>query len=140
MNGVKIIELPTISDHRGRVTVAELTRVLPFEVERIFWIYEVPENKIRASHAHRLQQQVLFPLGGSFIVKLDDGISSDSFRMDEPSKGLLIPAGVWISISNFSTGAICLVLSPAPYDETEYIHDYHEFLEWKRIADESGLD
>lgn len=136
MKGVELIKIPTITDQRGNLSVSELNKDFPFEVKRIFWIYGIPENEERAAHAHRHQAQVLISLAGKFTITLDDGKSKETLIMENPSEGLLVPPGVWITLNNFSKGSVCLVLAPESYDEFEYLRDYNDFLEWKNSNNE----
>lgn len=130
MKGVEIIDIPKMSDHRGNLSVVEQFRNVPFEIKRLFWIYGVPEGQGRAAHAHKEQDQFIIPISGQFKIKLDNGSFTESFIMDKPYQGLLVHPGIWISLEDFSKDAVCLVLAPEVYEESDYMREYDEFLEW----------
>ena len=132
MAKAEIIEIPKMSDARGNLSVVENFREFPVEIKRIFWIYGVPEGQGRAAHAHKEQMQLIIPTSGHFTVKIDDGEEITTFCMDEPNKGLLVPPGNWISLENFSKDAVCMVVAPEVYDESDYMREYDEFLEFIR--------
>lgn len=136
MKGVRLITIPTFFDSRGQICIAEQPEEIPFEIKRIFWISGVPENQTRASHAHKKQSQFLVAVAGSFKVKLDNGHMLTEFNLDSPSTGLLVPSGIWITLTDFSKEAVCLVASPEIYEETEYLKEYDKFLEWKKALKE----
>lgn len=119
-----------MSDRRGNLSVVENFREFPIEIKRIFWIYGVPEGEGRAAHAHKEQIQLLIPVAGSFRVVLDNGKDRETFFMNEPNKGLLVYPPIWISIEDFSKDAVCMVVAPEIYDESDYMREYDEFLDW----------
>lgn len=122
-----------MSDHRGNLSVVEQLREVPFEIKRLFWIYGVPEGQGRAAHAHKEQAQFVLPMSGSFDIVLDNGEDAkETYHMNQPDRGLLIEPGTWISLENFSKNAVCLVIAPEPYDESDYMREYDEFLDWIR--------
>lgn len=130
MKGVELIDIPKMSDHRGNLSVVEQTRHLPFEIKRIFWLYGVPEGKGRAAHAHKEQTQFIVPVSGHFRIVIDNGKEKETFIMNQPNKGLLIRPGNWISLEDFSKDAVCMVVCPEFYNESEYMREYDEFLEF----------
>lgn len=128
-----IIDLPCFSDQRGSLSVAEESGALPFPMKRAFWIYGVPSGRGRGGHAHRRQTQLIIAVSGSLSVMLDDGDSVVTYRLDNPSRGLLVRPGIWNILENFSQGTVCLVLSSGEYDEEEYIREYPDFLSFLSI-------
>jgi dTDP-4-dehydrorhamnose 3,5-epimerase-like enzyme len=123
----KLIELPKISDPRGNLTFIEGAKHIPFEIKRIYYLYDVPGGAHRAGHAHRTLHQVLVALSGSFDITLNDGFSQTKFHLNRSYQGLYIPAMVWRDIDNFSSGAVCLALASTYYDESEYYREYDSF-------------
>lgn len=119
------------SDRKGNITVVENNKEIPFEVKRIFYLYDIPGGESRGAHAHKECHQFLIAASGSFEVILNDGKVERAICLNQPCKGLHIPSGVWASEVNFSSGAICLVLASHKYDECDYIRDYNEFLKFR---------
>lgn len=128
---MKLIDIPKIQDPRGNLAVVEKD-VLPFKVERVYYLYDVPSDAHRGGHAHKKLVQVLIALSGSFDVILDDGFEKKTITLNKPDKGLVIPTGVWRELGNFSSGSVCLVLASDVFDEADYIRDYNSFLSMKR--------
>lgn len=128
----KIIELPKICDPRGNLTVVEEFSQIPFKISRAYWVYDVPGGESRGGHAHKKLKQLLIALGGSFTVTLDDGKDKRTFLLNHPYQGLVIETGIWRTLDDFSSGAVCLVLASELYDEDDYIYDYDDFLEYKK--------
>lgn len=126
--GCFIVQFPKISDHRGSLAFGEGDKHIPFAVKRIFWTYDIQGDNMRGDHAHRTCKMVLFPIGGSFDIELDDGHHRKILHMDDPSKGVFIPPLVWCKLMNFTKDAACISLASEPYDAEDYIHDYSEFL------------
>jgi len=124
----KIIDLPKITDPRGNLTFVEGDRHVPFEIKRVFYLYDVPTGSDRGAHAHRELNQFLICLSGSFDVSLDDGLQKKTVHLNRPWKGLHIPPMIWASEINFDPGSICLVLASMKYQESDYYRDYNEFL------------
>ena len=118
------------SDRKGNLSVVENGITLPFDVKRVYYIYDVPGGESRGAHAHKQLRQLLIAIGGSFTVNVDDGIENKSFLLDNPYKGLLVEAGEWSSEDYFSPGAVCLVLCDDHYDENDYIRNYDDFKQW----------
>ena len=128
LKDARIIELPKISDPRGNLTFIEQTNHIPFEIKRVYYLYDVPEAASRGAHAHKAQHEFLIPISGSFDVIVKDSSDQVKFRLDKPNCGLYLPEMTWRDLDNFSTNSICLVLSSGPFDESDYIRDYNEFL------------
>lgn len=125
--GCFIVEFPKISDHRGSLAFGEAGRHVPFSVRRIFWTYDIQDGNMRGDHAHRTCEMVLFPIGGSFDIELDDGKNTMVLHMDDPSRGVYIPPLVWCRLMNFTKRAACISLASEEYRAEDYIHDYEEF-------------
>ena len=124
----RIIHLPKISDPRGSLTFVENRNQIPFEIRRVYYLYEVPEGYERGAHAHKELHQLIIAMSGSFDVLLDDGEKRKYFRLDRPSLGLYVCPMIWRELSNFSPGSVCLVLASNLYDENDYYRDYGEYL------------
>ena len=124
---VTLVPLPAHRDARGGLSVLEHGREIPFPVERVYFIYDVPGSASRAGHAHRSSQTLLAAAAGSFEVHVDDGSRTATYRLDRRSGALLIPARVWLEVDNFDAGAVCLALSSHLYDEDDYWTDHREF-------------
>lgn len=123
----RLIELPVVPDHRGNLSFLEGGRHVPFEIARVFYLYDVPAGESRAGHALRDVEQLLIAVSGSFDVVLDYGGERAVITLNRPYLGLYLPSLVWRELENFSSGAVCLVLASAPYDEAAYYRDYEEF-------------
>jgi dTDP-4-dehydrorhamnose 3,5-epimerase-like enzyme len=124
----KIVTLARIVDPtRGALTVTEQGRDVPFDIRRAYWIYDVPSGESRGGHAHKELRQLLVAISGSFKVVLDNGRERREIMLNHPWQGLLIVPGVWRTLEDFSSGAVCLCLASEHYDEEEYIRDYAEF-------------
>ncbi len=128
----KFIELPVISDPRGNLCVAEAGPHLPFDIRRVYFLYDVPSGSVRAGHAHRELNQLVLALSGSFDVRLHDGEREEVVTLNRPNRGLHMGPMVWREIENFSSGSVCLVLASHLYDEADYIRDFDTFLETAR--------
>ena len=126
IENIDLIEIPKITDPRGNLSVVE-EGFLPYTVKRVYYLYDVPSGAYRGGHAHKEQQEFLIPLSGSFEVILDDGENKKSVTLNKPNKGLLIPTGIWRELENFSSGAVCLVLSSGRFLESDYIREYKDF-------------
>lgn len=124
----KIIELPKITDPRGNLTVVEQLKEVPFEIKRVYWTYDVPGGERRGGHAHKNLQQLIVALGGSFHVTLDNGKEKETHLLNHPYQGLLVPTMTWRTLEDFSSGAVCMVLTSDFYDEDDYIREYDDFL------------
>lgn len=126
---VRLISFPRIHDPRGDLTPVEGGRQIPFDIARVFYLYNVPVDAERGGHANKNCEQVLFALSGSFRVTVDDGQTSEDYWLRDPQKGLYIGRMVWRQMDSFSQGAVSLVLASHHYDENEYFRDYDEFLQ-----------
>ena len=127
-----LIYFPKLGDRVGKITPINNYTEVPFEVKRVFYLYDVPSAESRGAHAHKKCHQVLIAARGAFEVLVDDGISKRLFQLNQPNIGLHIPPGIWASEINFSGGSICLVLASELYDESDYIRDYEELLKWNK--------
>ena len=130
-NDIQIISLPRIEERRGNLSVIE-GDILPFEMKRVYYLYDVPSGAERGGHAHKNLRQFLVALSGSFEVVLHDGTDEKTVTLNIPSEGLLIPTGIWRELRNFSSGAVCLVIASEVYLEEDYIREFDEFLESKK--------
>ena len=119
------------SDRKGNLTVVENNKEVPFEVRRIYYLYDVPGGESRGAHAHRELSQLIIAASGSFSVTLDDGRVKRTFVLNRPYQGLYVVPGIWRTLDDFSLGAVCLVLASHPYDAGDYIRDYDEFIRYK---------
>ena len=127
----EIIGLPKIYDPRGNLTVAEQMKNVPFEVKRVYWTYDVPAGERRGGHAHKECVEFIIAVSGSFTVTLDDGKGNrKDFHLNHPWEGLLVPTGIWRTLEDFSSGAVCLVLASELFDEADYFYEYDEFQEY----------
>jgi dTDP-4-dehydrorhamnose 3,5-epimerase-like enzyme len=129
LENVKIVELPKISDPRGNLTFVEGKNHIPFEIKRVYYLYDVPGGESRGGHAHKQLQQLIIAASGSFDVVLDDGFQKKRFFLNRSYFGLYVPRLVWRELENFSSGSVCLVLASELYGEDDYYRDYSEFLE-----------
>ncbi len=125
----RIIDLPKIAEPRGNLTFAEGSRHVPFDIRRVYYLYDVPGGASRGGHAHRRLQQFIIAASGSFDVVVDDGVERQSFFLNRSYYGLYIPTMVWRELQNFSSGSVCLVLASEFYDESDYFRDYEEYAE-----------
>ncbi len=122
------IDLPCIHDSRGDLTFVEGCNHIPFEIKRVYYLYNVPVNSQRGGHAHKNLQQVIFALSGSFRLILDDGKSKFEFWLRDPTKGIYINKMMWRELDCFSQSAVCMVLASRPYEEDDYFRKYEDFL------------
>lgn len=126
-----VIELPRINDRAGNLTPVHNNVNVPFDVERVFYIFDIPGGSGRGSHAHKECHQFLIAASGSFEVEISDGINVRTVTLNRPYYGLHVPSGIWATEKGFSSGAICLVLASHPYDKDDYINEYAEFKEYR---------
>ena len=124
---MRIIQLPKILDQRGNLSFLEGNKHIPFEIKRVFWIYDVPGGEMRGGHAYRESQEFIVALSGSFDVALNDGKNEQRFSLNRSYYGLYVPNMIWRHMENFSTNSMALVLSSTFYDENDYIFDYELF-------------
>jgi len=123
-----IIELPIISDPRGNLTFVEESRHIPFDIKRVYYLYDVPGGATRGGHAHKELRQVIIAMSGSFDVTLDDGFERKTFHLNRSYYGLYVDTMIWREIDNFSSGSVCLTLASEFYDEADYYRNYDLFL------------
>ena len=129
-----VIELPKIQNIAGNITAIDNKKnILPFEVKRVFYLYDIPGGESRGAHAHKACHQFLIAASGAFEVFLDDGKVKRQILLNRPYIGLHIPPGIWASEENFSSGSICLVLASHTYDEEDYIRDYNNYKKFKGV-------
>lgn len=133
MQKAEIIQLPKLEDPRGNLSFIEELKHIPFKIERAYWIYDVPGGEIRGGHAFKIQQEIIVALSGSFDVVVDDFQAKHTFSLNRSYYGLYLPAGIWRQMQNFSTNSLALVLSSTHYNEKDYIYDYHEYLNFRRV-------
>ena len=123
-----IVQLPQVTDPRGNLTFVESSRHVPFEIARVFYIYDVPGGAERGGHAHKEQHQFIIAMSGSFDVTLDDGSSKTRFQLNRSNYGLYICPMIWSELCNFSSGSVCMVLTSDYYSEIDYYRNYDDFL------------
>ena len=127
---IALISIPKIEEPRGNLSVIEHD-ILPFEMKRVYYLYDVPSGAERGGHAHKNLKQFLIALSGSFDVVLNDGLEQKTITLNKPFEGLLINPGIWRELNDFSSGSVCLVLASAVFDEADYIRDFDEFIKYK---------
>ncbi len=125
-----IIPLPKHDDPRGNLTVAEGGTHIPFEIARAYWLTDVPGGECRGGHAHRKCRSFIVAANGSFDVTLDNGERRETYHLNHPWEGLLVETGLWRTLDDFSSGAVCMVLASEPYEEEDYIREYEDFLNY----------
>lgn len=123
----KIIDFGKHHHPNGNLSVAENRDLVPFDIKRVFYIYDVPGGEERGGHSHKSLQQVIIAISGAFDVLLDDGVNQRNVTLNRPYLGLLVTPGVWSKEHNFSSGSVCLVLASDHYDESDYVRNYDEF-------------
>jgi hypothetical protein len=128
IDACKIIKITKISDRRGNLSFIEGKKHIPFEIKRIYYIYDIPGDSARAGHAHKNLHQLMIAISGSFDITLDDGVNKKTICLRKPYEGLYIPPMTWRDLTNFSSGSVCLVLASDYFDESDYYRDYHEFI------------
>ncbi|TDI77807.1 MAG: WxcM-like domain-containing protein [Bacteroidetes bacterium] len=132
LENIQLIDIPKISDPDGRGNLSVIEKdIIPFEIQRVYYLYDVPSNSTRGGHAHIELIQCLIALSGSFDVVLDDGKNKKVVTLNRPDIGLLIPTGIWRELENFSSGGVCLSLVSDVYKEEDYIREYGDFLSFK---------
>ncbi len=127
-----VMELPKIHNRAGNITPINSTVNVPFEIQRVYYLYDVPGGETRGGHAHKQLQQMIVAASGSFDVLLDDGTNRKIVNLNRPYFGLYVVSGIWRELINFSSGSICLVLASSKYDENDYIRDYIEYLNFTK--------
>src|SRR5215203_3458342 len=138
-NHFTVFDCPIIKFPKGNNGVGNVSRLqngieIPFEIKRVYYLYDVPGGESRGAHAHKTLKQILIAASGSFDVLLDDGYSKKTVTLSRPFMGLYIKPGIWRDIINFSSGVICLVLASELYSARDYIRDYNDFLDFKKAA------
>lgn len=128
LKNCRLIDLPKIVDYRGNLSFIEAGEHIPFEIKRVYYLYDVPAGADRGGHAHKNLQQLLVPLAGSFNIVLDDGVEKETYQLNRPFQGLYITSRIWREINNFSSGSVCLVLASEHYDEDDYYRHYPDFI------------
>ena len=123
----RLIDLPKVADIRGNLTFIEESKHIPFEIKRVYYLYDVPGGEARGGHAHKRLQQFIIAASGSFDVVLNDGFEEKRFHLNRSYYGLYLPSMIWRELDNFSSGSVCLVLASEPYDEEDYIREYETF-------------
>ena len=132
IENIEIISIPKIVDEKGRGKLSVIEKsIIPFEIKRVYYLYDVPSDAFRGGHAHKNLFQFMIPLSGSFEVNINDGSNSKKIMLNKPNQGLLIPSGIWREMDNFSAGSVCLVLASEVFDESDYFRDYNAFLDYK---------
>ena len=121
------------SDRKGNISVVENGVTVPFDVKRVYYLYDVPGGESRGSHAHKELSQLIIAASGSFRVTLDDGNVKRSFTLNRPYQGLYVKPGIWRDLDDFSSGAVCMVLASEVYQPEDYIREYDKFLEFRKI-------
>ncbi len=133
IDDVEIISIPKIIDEEGRGKLSVIEKsIIPFEIKRVYYLYDVPSDAFRGGHAHKNLILFMIALSGSFEVKIDDGSNNKKVMLNKPNQGLLIPSGIWREMDNFSAGSVCLVLASEFFDESDYFRDYNTFLNYKK--------
>jgi len=124
----KIIDLPMIKNPKGNLTFIEAGRQIPFDIRRVYYLYDIPGGEERGGHAHRALHQLIIAMSGSFDIRLDDGRTKKTVHMNRSYYGLYICPMIWREIDNFSSGAVCMALASEFYDEADYYRDYDQFI------------
>ncbi len=125
----KIITLPKIEDPRGNLSVIQ-GNTIPFKINRVYFLYDVPSGAERGGHAHKNQQEFIIAVSGSFEVVLNNGIAEKIYHLFKPNEGLYVPVNTWRELRNFSSGSVCLVVSSDEFDESDYIRDFNDFINY----------
>jgi len=128
-SAIQVVDLVKISDARGNLTFIEGQRHIPFDIQRVYYLYDVPGGEARAGHAHYELEQLIIAAAGSFDLLLDNGYEKRTITCNRPFQGVLMRSLVWRELHNFSSGAVCLVLASRPYEESDYIRDYGKFMQ-----------
>lgn len=133
IHNCNVVELPKIHNPAGNITILQNGVHLPFDIKRVYYLYDVPGGSERGGHAHKNLHQLIIAAGGCFDVIIDDGKNKKIIQLNRPNFGLMVIPGIWREIVNFSSGAICLVMASEKYSEDDYIREYNNFLEWKSL-------
>ena len=132
LDDVRVIDLPKVEDPRGNLSIIEENNHIPFKIERVYWIYDVPGGQVRGGHAFKEQEELIVAISGSFDVMIDDGKIKKIVSLNRSYYGLYVPSGLWRQMQNFSTNSLALVVSSTQYLEEDYIYDYEEFLKFSK--------
>jgi len=135
LQDVRPVDIPTIRGE-GCVSFLQKGQPLPFEPRRMYYLHDIPHEVVRGAHAHKELQQVIWAISGSFNLMLDDGHERKEFLMNDPTKALYLPSGLWRELSDFKTGTVCVVMASLEYDEADYIRDYSDFKAY--ISEKTG--
>ncbi len=127
INRPYLINFPKISDDRGNLTFIQNPDHVPFEIQRVYWIYDVPSGQTRGGHAFKTQEEIIITLSGSVEIYTSDGITEESITLNRPYVGLHVPKMTWRQLRNFSTNTVIMILSSHPFNEDDYIRDYSQF-------------
>ncbi len=130
-----MLQFPIIKDHRGNLSFVEGSEHIPFDIARVYYLYDVPHDAERGGHAHKELQQVIIAMSGSYVVELDNGTERKDVLLNNPRMGLYLNSMTWRVLKGFSSGSVCVVLASQPYIEDDYIRDYDDFL---RAAKRNG--
>ena len=126
-----VLSLSKIHNPAGNITIVEEKHNIPFNIQRIYYLYDIPGGESRGGHAHKELSQLIVAASGSFEVILDDGFNKKIVRLNRPNYGLLVVPGIWRELFEFSSGSICMVLASHKYDENDYLREYQSYREWK---------
>ncbi|MCU7842314.1 MAG: FdtA/QdtA family cupin domain-containing protein [Candidatus Thiodiazotropha sp. (ex Monitilora ramsayi)] len=132
----RLIELPSKPDARGNLSFIEGGIHIPFDIQRVYYLYDVPSGISRGAHGHRQLEQFILAMSGSFTITLDDGIDKKTFELNKPNVGLYIPAMLWRDLNEFSSNAVCMVLASRKYEEEDYFRDYDAFVDYAHAGRE----
>ena len=127
-----LVELQKIKNRAGNLSVVENSGSMPFDIKRVYYIYDVPGGSDRGTHTHKEIQQYVIDVSGAFDIQLDDGKNKKTVRLDRPYLALHIKKGIWRETRNFTSGAICMVIASHKYDYSDYIHDYDNFIKYRK--------
>ena len=133
VHNCNVMELPKLHNRAGNITVVQNGLAMPFDVRRIYYLYDVPGGSERGGHAHKALYQLIVAVSGSFDVILDDGVNKKIIQLNRPYYGLLVIPGIWRELVNFSSGAVCLVLASEKFNPEDYIRDYSVFKQFRKL-------
>ena len=129
INSVKLVELPRFADPRGNLSFVEQNNHIPFEIQRTYWIYDVPGGEGRGGHAYKTTDEFIIAIAGSFDVTVNDGTRQMTFTLNRSYRGLYVPKGIWHKLENFSTASLALEFANTKYDRNDYVEDYDKYLQ-----------
>ncbi|WZL88711.1 FdtA/QdtA family cupin domain-containing protein [Salinimicrobium sp. 3283s] len=127
-----VIPLNKIHSRAGNITITEVHNNIPFDIQRVYYLYDIPGGESRGGHAHKELYQIIVAVGGGFDILLDDGRNKKVVRLSRPDFGLMIVPGIWRELMDFTSGAVCMVMASSKYDEKDYIREYHDFQQLKK--------